>query len=456
MGTWYADQTRIHNFITPRLAPLPDLAGRQPELQQRLRAAHSAAEGRFQAKAGLEELARLYQVNGFSAEAETSYETLTALEPNNPRWAHRLAALRASYGDIDLALPLWKQVVLLAPDYLPAQLSLAEAYLKTTRTDDADSLYRQVLSKDPNQASAYLGRARCELARQHNEQARSLLEQAVTLQPMLSTAWALLASLYDQMKEPSLAQAARARAQGQPPSPSDPWIDVPLEDHYDPYQIGVAASIAALAGEHEKARRGFQRASTLAPDDAMARRLLGKFLAERNELASARQELEKAVQLDPQHPDGWLYLLQTLLALGDQQAAEKALRDGLQYCPTSPGLHQELGRRQAAAGQTSAAIASFKEAKRLRPQEAAAYIDLAVLYLRIGQSEVALTELRAAHAAEPGHPMPLMALARHAIESKDEPAARHWIRQLKALGSAQPGEVNDLTRYYEIQFARAP
>lgn len=455
-GLWFSKKVQQQAFIVPRLAPLPDLGDRHPELRQRLTEANRKAQGYFGTVDALAQLATLYQANGFSSEAETTYETLLALAPSDPRWFHQLASHRANYGDIDLAIPLWQDVIKLAPDYLPAHLRLAEALLKTGSTDQAASRYRYVLSKEPKNAYAHLGLARCELAGQTDTGGREHLEQAVTLEPALTQAWSLLASLYERQKEPTLAQVARQRAKGQNREAADPWTKVPWEDQYDPYQLGVAAAMADLSGEKQEARKGYTRAVVLAPNDALSRRLLGKFLAERDELPLARKELEKAVELDPQNADGWLFLFQVSTAQGDIQRAYQVLQDGLTHCPTSPGLHQENGRRLAAAGNTAAAIASFQEAKRLRPQEAAAYIDLAVLYLRTGRAEDGVAEFRAAHNAEPGHPMPVMALARHAIDTKDESGARHWIRQLRLLGGGQPAEIDALTELYKSQFGRLP
>jgi len=443
--------------IAARLPAIPELARRPAELVDRIANADRAARSLFRPAPGLATLARLYQANGFADEAIACLELLLELEPSDPRWPHLLATLLAGYGRLDEARAHWQNTLRLAPDYLPARLRLGDAALKSNQLEESAASYRAVLAGDPHNPYALLGLARIDLARQEPEAARAHLEAAVSARPDLAGAWALLATVHDRAGETLAAKAARQRASAdRHREPPDAWVDALADDNYDPYQIAIAAEIAAEAGRLDEARRGFERAVILDPANAISRRLLGKFHAERGESAAARAELERAVSLDPTNADGWLFLLQTCEALADRAASARALADGLRHCPSSSGLHHENGRRLAAQQRYPAAIAAFQEAKRLRPQEAAPYIDLAIVYLRTGQTDRGIAELQAAHEAEPGHPMPLISLARHAIDTGDETAARNYLRQLRLLGSAQAADVAALTEHHRNRFGHDP
>ena len=88
------------------------------------------------------------------------YSALQSLEPKNPRWPHLHATILAGYGEADQALVLWRQVILLAPDYVPARLRMADCLLKANRPTEAADVYAAVLKLSPTQAHAMFGLAR--------------------------------------------------------------------------------------------------------------------------------------------------------------------------------------------------------------------------------------------------------------------------------------------------------
>ena len=66
--------------------------------------------------------------------------------------------------------------------------------------------------------------------------------------------------------------------------------------------------IKFLPGRYKEGLSDLQVAATLAPQRSVLRSYLGKAFAEAYDPRRARKELDRAVELDPNDPTGWLYL----------------------------------------------------------------------------------------------------------------------------------------------------
>jgi tetratricopeptide (TPR) repeat protein len=416
------------DFVRSSMPPRPNLSRFPSELFDRVVAAETKTrkEGSIPA---LEELAVLYQANGFLAEADQCGQALMRVQPRNAKWPHRLATIRAGYGELDTAILLWERTVRLA-DYVPAMIRLGDAYLKSNRDADAKRAYEAVLKRDEGNPYALVGLARIDLKSGDRPSARARLEAAME-HSKSAIGSDLLVTVYEQMGENERAAAMRAqtKASGTYYDPPDEWIDSLIDDCYDGFRVAVAAGFAEHRADVETARRILDRAVQLSPRDAHIQLQMGMLCNRAGDPAAARQYLEKAAELDPTVSDAWAQLVVLYAAQGDRTASARALAQGLAHCPTSPGLHLERGRRLLAAGQIDGAIAEFRETFRLRPEEGDPLIEIAKIYLQQNRTDEAMIELRRALAAEPEQPLALMTLALYTIGTGNEKDASDWVRR---------------------------
>lgn len=134
-GALWWKKTGIENRVVLKaLPPPPDLSNVRPVLAKRIAIADEHARTRITASKGLKELSRLYHANGFLEEAMQCYQGLESLEPTEPRWLHLHATILAGFGEIEQATRLWKMVVQLDPNYVPAQLRLGDCLLKSNQS----------------------------------------------------------------------------------------------------------------------------------------------------------------------------------------------------------------------------------------------------------------------------------------------------------------------------------
>ena len=401
----------------------------------------------------LAELASLYQINGFMPEAERCLTALVRLQPKEPKWPHRIASIRAGYGELDTAIQLWERTVRLAPKYVPAQIRLGDSYLKLNRDADATRAYNRVLELDASNPYALVGLARLDLKAGQATRAKERLEKAAE-----QSNWAigtdLLVSVYEQLGDNDRAIALRARAKsaGTYFDPPDPWMDEMLDDCYDVFRLTLAAGFADHSGDSAGSRRILERAAALAPQDGHVLLQLGMLCRSTHDNAAARQYLERAAEVQPNLSDAWAQLVDFYLVAGDDASAARALSAGLRNCPQSPGLHLQRARRLAAAGEIEAAEAEFRTTFQLRPDEADPLIELAQLYLKQNRTREAVAELHRALESEPEHPVALTTLALYSIAVGDERAARDWLRRAQLQVRVSRDMLSQLTARFAQRF----
>jgi adenylate cyclase len=183
--------------------------------------------------------------------------------------------------------------------------------------------------------------------------ARTLLEQAVARDPDFAAAWAVLAavnyvvpSYVDVYPAESDARAVEAVARALALNPDEPTA------------LSVKGRLAGASGDHIAAHRLLRRAVALDSNDANAWLWLGLSQIEAGHLRAARDSIERARALDPLagiHA-GWLGTL--LAILGEREAGVELLRRA----------EEELGWRASARwfrARIAAADGDSAEAARL-------------------------------------------------------------------------------------------
>src|SRR6266849_2705805 len=162
----------------------------------------------------------------------------------------------------------------------------------------------------------------------------------------------------------------------------------------------------------DEARRDIDR-----QDFEAASAPLQKFLAEKDDFAyahfqlgyaytglqksqEARDEYERAMQLDPKMPEAALNL--GILLLNDEPSAAVApLQRAVELLPTQSRPRTLLGMVYAKSGDLKNAANSYEGALALDPKDADTSLHLAQLYLRENRAQDAEREYRAVLANEP-------------------------------------------------------
>jgi TolB-like protein/predicted Ser/Thr protein kinase len=173
--------------------------------------------------------------------------------------------------------------------------------------------------------------------------------------------------------------------------------DVRSPEAYEAYSRGMLNLRTATQESVERAIALFEQALDLDADylEALialggALQLRGSFLSMPHVLERSRALLEKAVAIAPKNAEAHVRLGQTLVTLGQTDAAEVSIRRGLAIEPESPLALTQLARLLwLGRAKIDDAIAHFTRAATLAPQAGYTHLQLALLHALSGDLDAA-------------------------------------------------------------------
>jgi GT2 family glycosyltransferase/tetratricopeptide (TPR) repeat protein/2-polyprenyl-3-methyl-5-hydroxy-6-metoxy-1,4-benzoquinol methylase len=124
---------------------------------------------------------------------------------------------------------------------------------------------------------------------------------------------------------------------------------------------------AAARGDFAGARKSFQEAVTLSPQDPEARQAQCRFLFEHGDPGEAAEALRELVRLEPGDPAALHNLGTACRRLGRHAEAADAYRQSLRLRPDAPGTLLHLGYALRDSGQAQEAGEAFEQALRAAP-----------------------------------------------------------------------------------------
>jgi tetratricopeptide (TPR) repeat protein len=236
-----------------------------------------------------------------------------------------------------------------------ARLAQGLALHQQGRLQEAVSVYREVLAREPRNSDALhlLGLAVAALG--DMQQAVALIGAATQLQPSNAAMQANLAN--------ALSEAGRHRE-------AVPCYDraLALQPNLAVAHGGRGAALMIL-GRTEAALTSFAEALRLTPNDDGAHNGLGVVLMGANRKAEARQCFERAVALNPKNVAAHRNLGLLEAADGRHPEALASIERALALQPQHPALHTNRGIELLALERHAEALASFDHALALAPQE---------------------------------------------------------------------------------------
>ena len=154
------------------------------------------------------------------------------------------------------------------------------------------------------------------------------------------------------------------------------------------YLIGV---LEQRAGEYAAARDHLQQAVVLNPDHYESRRSLGSVLAKLKDNQGAREQLEKAIALGSHDPEVRFELAGVLRALGENEQAQQQFKLYQQEAQAKSDLTQAAAKaafadQKIAAGEFQQAVDLYREALAAAPKEASLAYKLAMALDKLGDT----------------------------------------------------------------------
>lgn len=273
-------------------------------------------------------------------------------------------------GDVLGAIDTYKAALTILPDRADALSNLGAAYVRLGQYDDAIKHYDAALKSDPmshtvrlNLALAYYKSARPHLAVPH-------LKRVLASDPEARNAYLVLADCYLQTGQDQEAVSLL--------KPREQMFG---NDLAYAYVLGTALlHVDRVAEGQTYVDRIFG-----AGESAEAHLLMGIAHLGRQDVRSARTELEQAVKLNPGLRTAHSLYGRSLLALGDEGAAERAFRKELDLNVNDFEANLQLGHMRRVAQKFHEASVYLERALTVRPNDLAARKLLGDLRLQTGR-----------------------------------------------------------------------
>ncbi len=328
---------------------------------------------------------------GARKEAEQGYRAAIANGRKNPDAIKAYVALAILLGQLgrnDEATKTLAEARAKLPDSPEIHKAMGELALSQGRYDQATAEFKKALALDPEDVSAKFHLAIALRQTRDFDQASKLFDQVAKVDrdyPGLALERGLLYEASGRTEEALKAyESALAKA------PDD--LDLML-------RVGCGKVAAGRAKEAEKLLR---KVLQQRPNSAETNHCLGRaMLLEGTNLAQALKTLQRAVELDPNRAEYWLYVGWAANEAGRVQTAEHALQKALSIDQNLADAYWQRGVLRYRQGAVKDAIKDLKKALELRPSRNEAHAALADSYYDLGRIADAMSEWQKATTAQP-------------------------------------------------------
>jgi predicted O-linked N-acetylglucosamine transferase (SPINDLY family) len=295
-------------------------------------------------------------------------------------------------------------------------LQFATAHHRAGRLNEAESLYRQAITADPQNPEPLHRLAILQLQRNQGPVAVDLLARAIALDPAVAFYHWTLGQACASLRRWDAALAAYRRALELKENYPEVYFDLGavLATTNHPAEA-IAAYERALAlrpdyfearlnlgnvlhsqGRMQEAADAYRQVLAKRPDSAEAHNNLGNSLQSLGQLDQAIAEYRRAIALNADHIHALSNLGGALQSVGQFDEAIKVLRHAHQIRPDFPEAAYNLGNAFWSTGNFDAAITAYRRAIATKPDHAAAHNNLGNVLKAINKVKEAEAEYRQA------------------------------------------------------------
>ncbi len=205
----------------------------------------------------------IYQYKGDLDRAAEAFQEALKLGPNDPTVRYNLAQVYLSQGKLDEALDMLRQGVDLDPGSAPLQFLYGKVLAVKGQLAEAEAALKKATEIEPLNASGWLSLGQVYYLEKKYDDAIRALQVAIELDPLsYPEVYVYLGRTYLDTDRPKEAKINMAKA-------------VKLDPNNPDYHYWLAESLIAL-GERDEARAELERALELAPNHELAKKALAK------------------------------------------------------------------------------------------------------------------------------------------------------------------------------------
>ncbi len=281
-------------------------------------------------------------------------------------------------GDLEGAVPEYKQFLLLHPEATAIHSNLGAALAGLGRFEEAISEYKIALQQSPSLLQARLNLALCYYKMGRIDDASKDLEKVHADSPANHQATLLLADCYMRMGQEK-----------------DVIRILEPEEYKTPDDLAVAYLLGTALIREKRVQEGQVLVDRILRngESAEAHLMLGTAKMGVSDFAGARDEFAKAVALNPNVPEGHVLYAKALMLTGDSDLSQKEFLAELQEDPYNFDANLQLGANAKQEQNYDQAKKYFARAGETRPGDPGVRYQLALLDIEEGALDKALVTL---------------------------------------------------------------
>jgi tetratricopeptide (TPR) repeat protein len=424
----FAEALKINPKAARALIGLGDSlyrAGRYSEAQARFEAGTAADPDDLVAKVGVaKSKLALERVQ----EASALIKKLRDAQPKSPLVGYWYGRIQEALGARDLAQAAYRDVLKAAPaDPASADVYIALATLQTQqgRTEDAQKTLDAAKDVMPGVPGVWRALGDVAQAQGRYKEALAHFQRAATLDPDdLGAKFRIGGAL---RRDGQFADAAKAfddvavidkdypglalergllfEASGRSEEALKQYEDALAKAPTDPDLMLRVGCGKVAAGRADQAEELLRKVLSQRPSSAETHHCLGRaLLVQGTRLADALRTLERAVELDANRAEYFLYVGWAANEAGNVPKAEKALAEALRLDQGLADAYWQRGVLRQRQGVVRDAITDLTKALALRPSRHEAHASLADAYYDLGREGEAMKQWQLAIQAQPDNP----------------------------------------------------
>jgi protein O-GlcNAc transferase len=307
-------------------------------------------------------LAVMHHTAGRLPQAESIYQQILRVDPNQPDTLHLLGVIAHQTGKNDIAVDLISRALVIEPDCAEAHNNLGTAFKNLERPGEAAASYHQALAIKPDFAEAHnnLGNALIHLG--ELDEAVASYRKALAIKPDYAEAHFNLGTAFQDLGRPDDAVESYHKA-------------LAVKPDYAEARNNLGNAFKDL-GKLDEAVMSYHAALAIRPDFAEAHDNLGNALKNLGRLDEALASYHQALTIKPDYAEAHSNLGLALDELGRQEEAVASYHRALAVKPDYPEAHCNLGNALKVLGRLDEAMASYHEALAIRPDYAVAHGNL--------------------------------------------------------------------------------
>ncbi len=303
-------------------------------------------------------LASIYAKEGSFDKAMEVLSKGVEANPKNIPLRAQYARMLAERKDFPKAEKALQEIIALLPEKLEPRLSLALFYSQTNQADKAEKTLREAIQANPDDGLRYIVLADFMIGQKKPDRAKEELIAAIKAKPKLGNVRLALAKLYEQTGEYDKAtQVYRDLIEASGDKPDGLTARNRL------------SNLMMNEGKQEEAAKLVDEVLKENPQDSEALYIKGKLALAKRDAPSAIAAFRSVLRDQPNFVDAYLSLAEAQMLDKNKDLARENLQKAVELNPKSVRAHVALAKYFADAGDFGEALKKADDALKISPDD---------------------------------------------------------------------------------------